>query len=119
MIKANAGLSAQLDARYYHSTEPGEFDYFSPKDFMRVVPLVQLRRFNSEGWMFLAAGGIGAQHSTGASWKPARFAQLKLESPRAIANFDGFAEIIYTNDSISGGTNYDYLMGRAGVTFRF
>lgn len=119
VIKANAGLSAQLDARYYHSTAPGEFDYFSPQDFVRIIPLIQLRRFNEHGWMFLAAGGIGAQHSTGSKWQAARLGQLRLESPMSSADLAAFAEITYTNDSISGGTNYDYLMGRAGITLRF
>ena len=119
VLKPEAGLSAQLDARYYHSTEPGEFDYFSPKDFARALPILQLRRFNNTGWMYLAAGGVGMQHSTGGGWTTARFAQLRLESPRTARDFDIFAELIYTNDSISGGTNYDYLMGRAGVTFGF
>jgi len=119
VIKANAGLSVQLDARYYHSTEPGEFDYFSPSDFIRILPLVQVRRFNDDGWMFLAAGGIGAQHSTGSKWQAARLGQLRIESPMSSSDLTAFAELTYTNDSISGGTNYDYLMGRAGFTFRF
>ena len=119
VLKANAGLSAQLDLRYYHSTEPGEFDYFSPSDFERVLPILQWRRFSSTGWMYLAAGGIGTQHSTGGSWEAARYAQLRVESPRSSRDLDAFAELIYTNDSISGGTDYDYLMGRVGLTLRF
>lgn len=118
-VKAEAGLSAHLDARYYHSTEPGEFDYFSPKDFFRLLPLVQLRRSNDDGWMFLAAGGVGAQRSTGADWSVARFAQLRVESPPSRRNLDGFGEVLYATDSISGGTDYDYLMGRAGITMAF
>ena len=119
VLKADAGLSAQLDTRYYHSTEPGEFDYYSPKDFIRILPLLQVRRVSDSGWMFLGAGGLGKQHSTGGGWKSARFAQFRLESPRSEQHFDTFAEIVYTNDSISGGPDYDYLMGRAGMTFRF
>jgi hypothetical protein len=118
-VEAEAGLSAHLDARYYHSTQQGEFDYFSPKDFIRLLPLVQLRRRNDAGWMFLAAGGVGAQKSTGADWSTARFGQLRLESPPSVRNLDLFAELVYANESISGGTDYDYLMGRAGVTFVF
>jgi hypothetical protein len=118
-VRAVPGLSAQLDGRYYHSTEPGEFDYFSPRNFVRVVPLVQLRRFTETGWMFLAAGGLGGQRSTGAGWSIARFGQVRAESPRNSRALGAFAEVLYTNDSLSGGTNYDYLMGRAGVTMRF
>ncbi|RVQ68954.1 hypothetical protein EKN06_01680 [Croceicoccus ponticola] len=119
VIKAEAGISTRLDVRYYHSTEPGEFDYFSPRDFIRLLPLVQVRRFDNAGWMYLAAGGVGAQHSTGGNWQSARYVQLRLESPQSSQKLDVFSEIAYSNDSISAGPNYDYLMGRAGVTFRF
>ncbi|AKQ41486.1 hypothetical protein CP97_04740 [Aurantiacibacter atlanticus] len=118
-LKAEAGLSGHLDVRYYHSTAPREFDYFSPRDFVRVVPLLQLRRFNQDGWMFLAAGGFGAQHSSGAGWSAAKSGQLRLESPQMRRDINIFAELIYTNDSISGGTDYDYVMGRAGLTIGF
>ncbi|MBH5321811.1 hypothetical protein [Aurantiacibacter sediminis] len=118
-VDADLGLSAQLDARYYHSTEPGEFDYFSPRNFVSVIPLVQLRRFDSDGWMFLAAGGVGAQNSGGGEWSVARYGNFRLESPRGRRDLNAFAEIIYSNNSITGGTDYDYVMGRAGVTFGF
>lgn len=118
-LSAVPGLSAQLDTRYYHSTRPGEYDYFSPKDFIRAVPLVQMRRFTRSGWMVLGAAGIGGQRSTGAGWTVARLGQLRFESPRSARNADVFGELLYTNDSISGGTSYDYLMARAGVTVRF
>ncbi|MCT2559412.1 hypothetical protein N0B51_10520 [Tsuneonella sp. YG55] len=118
-VRAVPGLSAHLDTRYYHSTHPGGFDYFSPRNFVRVVPLAQFRRFTGAGWMFLAAGGLGGQRNTGTEWSIARFGQLRAESPRNARAFDAFAEVIYTNDSLSGGTKYDYLMGRAGVTVRF
>ena len=118
-ISAVPGLSAQLDARFYHSTTPGEFDYFSPRNFARVVPLAQLRRFTDSGWMVLAAAGVGGQKNTGSKWTAARFGQLRAESPRTSRNFEAFAELLYTNDSISGGTGYDYVMGRAGLTVRF
>lgn len=119
VVSADIGLSTQVDARYYHSTEPSELDYFSPRNFVRLVPLLQLRRFSHSGWMYAAAAGVGAQYSTGGDWQTAKFGQLRLESPRSVHRLDVFAEVIYTNDSISGGTNYDYVMGRAGATFQF
>jgi hypothetical protein len=118
-VDSVAGLSAHLDARYYHSTRPGEFDYFSPEDFIRLLPLAQLRRRNDAGWMFLTSGGIGIQRSTDSEWSTARFAQLRLESPPSSSRLFLFAEALYTNDSISGGTDYDYIMGRAGLTVAF
>lgn len=118
-LQAIPGLSAQMDLRYYHSTAPNEFDYFSPRNFVRAMPILQFRRFDDDGWMYLVAGGYGAQNSTGSDWQPARFFQFRLESPRSSRKLDAFAEVIYTNDSLVGGTNYDYLQGRVGVTMIF
>lgn len=118
VLNADVGLSAQMDLRYYHSTEPNEFDYFSPANFVRAIPIIQLRRFNA-GWMYLAAGGYGTQRNTGSGWQPARFLQLRVDSPRSAKGIDAFAELIYSNDSIVGGLNYDYLQGRAGLTLAF
>ncbi|WP_338468398.1 hypothetical protein RXV95_07580 [Novosphingobium sp. ZN18A2] len=119
VIKPDAGLSAQLYVQYYHSTAPNEFDYFSPENFVRALPILQVRRFDANGWMYLAAGGFGAQNTTGGGWTSARFAQLRVESPRSSRKIDAFAEITYTNDSITGGPNYNYVQGRAGLTLRF
>jgi hypothetical protein len=118
VLKESAGLSAQMDLRYYHSTEPNEFDYFSPTNFVRAIPILQMRRFNA-GWVYLATGGYGAQRSTGGGWQPARLLQLRVESPRSSKRIDAFAELVYSNDSIVGGLNYDYLQGRAGLTLAF
>ena len=113
VLKPEAGLSVQLRTRYFHSTEPGEFDYFSPRDFGQVMPTVQLRRFVG-GWQLLAVGGIGAQRFTGANWQRANYVELKAQSPtRGPWNLS--AEIIYAN---TPGNNtvqtegYDYLQGR-------
>ncbi|HEX7948484.1 MAG TPA: hypothetical protein VF495_27715, partial [Phenylobacterium sp.] len=35
-LKADWGLTAQVRARYFHSSEPGQFDYFSPRNFVQV-----------------------------------------------------------------------------------
>ena len=35
VIKPGLGLSLQLRTRYFHSTKPGEFDYYSPRNFFR------------------------------------------------------------------------------------
>lgn len=119
VFDAKIGLSAQFDVRYYHSTEPNEFDYFSPANFVRVLPVLQLRRFDQHGWMYLAAVGVGPQHSTGAGWTTARYAQLHFESPASARRIHAFAELTYANDSIVAGPSYDYFQGRAGVTVGF
>jgi hypothetical protein len=113
------GLSGLFDIRYYHSTKPNEFDYFSPANFVRMLPIVQLRRFDPRGWMYLAAVGVGLQRSTSAGWTKARYAQVHLESPASAKRINAFAELTYANDSITAGPSYDYFQGRAGVTVGF
>jgi len=119
VIEPKLGFSAQLRGRYFHSTAPGEFDYYSPRNFVQLLPVVQMRRFTSTGWMILGAAGYGAQRATGGDWQAARLAELRVESPRAARNFRLFGHLQYSNNSLSGAGNYDYVMGRLGVTARF
>lgn len=119
VVKPELGVSAQLRARYFHSTEPGEFDYFSPRDFVQVLPVIQMRRFTSSGWMILAAAGYGAQKSTGSDWQSARLADLQLESPRHAGSFRAFAQVQYSNSSLTASGDYHYVMGRFGLSAAF
>ena len=119
VIAPKLGLSAQLRARYFHSTAPGEFDYYSPKDFVQVQPVLQMRRFTSSGWMVLGAAGYGAQRATGGHWQSARLVDLRIESPRGMQGLRLFGQVQYSNNSLSGAGNYDYVMGRLGITSRF
>ena len=114
------GLSGQLRGRYFHSTAPGEFDYFSPRNFVQLLPVLQMRRFDSRGWMYLVAVGYGAQKSTGDGWQDARLVDLRIESPAASRKLQAFGQVQYSNNSLSGGTgDYHYLIARAGLTVRF
>ena len=119
VIEPKLGLSAQFRARYFHSTVPHEFDYYSPKDFVQLLPVLQTRRFTSSGWMLLGAAGYGAQRATGGNWQSARLAELRVESPRGRNDLRLFAQVQYSNNSLSGAGNYDYVMGRLGITARF
>lgn len=119
VIAPKIGLSAQLRARFFHSTAPGEFDYYSPKNFVQVLPVLQMRRFTSSGWMVLGAAGYGAQRATGGDWQSARLAEVRLESPRGMQGLRLFGQVQYSNNSLSGAGNYDYVMGRLGITARF
>ncbi|HEX6785396.1 MAG TPA: hypothetical protein VF098_12195 [Sphingomicrobium sp.] len=119
VVKPDAGLSLQLRARYFHSTVPGEFDYYSPRDFVQLIPVVQMRRFSKTGWMYLVAGGYGAQKATGSGWQGARLASLRVESPASSKRLQAFIEVQYSNSSLVGAAgNYHYVMGRIGLTRR-
>ncbi|MGN6850640.1 MAG: hypothetical protein ACTHJK_14385 [Sphingomicrobium sp.] len=120
VVDPRLGISIQLRARYFHSTVPGEFDYYSPRDFAQLIPVVQMRRFTRSGWMVLVAGGYGAQKATGSSWQSARLADVRIESPRSSRKLQAFAEVQYSNSSLAGaGAHYSYVMGRLGLTRRF
>jgi hypothetical protein len=119
VVKPELGLSVQLRGRVFHSTEPGEFDYFSPKNFVQLLPVVQMRRFDSSGWMYLGALGLGAQHATNSGWQSARLVDFRVESPRSAGGFRAFGQIQYSNSSLSGSGDYHYVMTRVGITARF
>lgn len=119
VVKPDLGLSAQFRARYFHSTAPGEFDYYSPRNFVQLLPVVQLRRFTKSGWMVLGAVGYGAQKATGGSWQSARLADLRVESPQSSRDLRLFAQLQYSNNSLSGAGNYHYGVARFGLTKRF
>jgi len=120
VISNEIGLSAQLRAQYYYSTQPGEFDYFSPENYVQVLPVLQLRRF-SGGWQFRAVGGIGAQNFTGTDWQQANFAQVAVEAPVG-GTWSGGAELTYTDtpgNNAVASDDYNYFQARFSLTRRF
>ena len=120
VIDSDAGLSAQLRTRYFHSTVPGEYDYFSPEDYGQILPVLQLRRF-IDGWQLLAAGGIGVQRSTGTEWKQANYAEARVISP-VQRNWYLSGEAIYSQTPGSNtivGSGYNYFQARFSLTRRF
>lgn len=120
VIKSDIGLTAQLRGRYFYSTEPGEFDYYSPRNFLQLLPVVQLRRFEARGWMYLVALGYGAQKATHSGWHDARLVDFRVESPANAKNLQAFAQLQYTNTSLSGGAGeYHYAIARLGLSAGF
>lgn len=122
VLKPERGLSLQLRGRYFHSSEPREFDYYSPRYYAQILPVVQVRRFLGEGWMVQAVGGIGIQRDSERSWAQSNFAQLRVLSPEGDRDWSVHGEITYTDtpsDNAGIGTGYDYLQARIGVTKRF
>jgi hypothetical protein len=120
VVKPALGFSVQLRTRFFHSTKPGEFDYYSPRNFVQAIPVAQMRRFDSGGWMYLVALGYGVQKATGTGWQSARLADLRIESPHQGRDLQAFAGLQYSNNSLSqGGGSYHYVAVRAGLTARF
>lgn len=120
VLKPDWGMSAQLRGRYFHSTWPGEFDYYSPRNFVQVLPALQIRRF-VDGWHLRAVGGIGAQRDRNSGWNQANFAQFQFDSPASSAWTVG-AELTFSNTPSSGAVaadGYSYFQSRISVRRHF
>ena len=103
------GLSAQLRTRYFTSSDPNEFDYYSPDWYAEVIPTLQLRRFRG-GWMYLAAAGVGRQRDSETDWRSARFFEAAIRSPQAGRDWFFQARVLHTNTASNAGAGdgYDY-----------
>lgn len=116
-IKSEWGLSFQLRSRYYHSTRPREFDYYSPRYYLQVLPVVQMRRY-SGGWRYLLAGGIGGQRDAVTEWRQSRFATAEISSPANRRGWFVKAAAQYSNTPLRTGI-YDYGQLTLSVGKRF
>lgn len=112
------GLTAQVRGRYFHSTEPREYDYFSPRNFVQVVPTLQLRR-RIGGWRGLLAVGLGGQRETGGGWRQARAINVQLTSPPVGRTWALDASFAYSNTPVGAGYTYDYRQFGLGVRRAF
>lgn len=114
VIKPDWGLSAQLRTRYFHSTKPGEYDYYSPRWYAQALPILQLRRY-SNGWRYMVAGGVGAQRDSASGWRSSRFFATEVTSPNTGRDWLMKAGLQYSNTPFSTGA-YDYLQVSLALT---
>lgn len=118
VVKPEWGLSAQLRTRYFRSSEPGEFDYYSPRWYAEVLPVLQVRRFVG-GWQLLGAAGYGAQRDSGSRWRSSRYLNARFTSPAFQKDWALTGGLLYTNTPVSTGFTYRYLQLNLGVTKAF
>jgi hypothetical protein len=118
VLKPDWGLSAQLRTRYFHSSHPGEFDYYSPRWYAEVLPVLQVRRFVG-GWQFLGAAGYGAQRDSESHWRSSRYLNARFTSPAFQKDWALTGGILYTNTPVSTGFTYRYLQFNIGLTKAF
>jgi hypothetical protein len=121
VLDPNLGLSTQLRGRYFRSSHPAEFDYYSPRWYAQVLPVLQMRRFVG-GWELLGAGGIGVQRDAASDWRRSDFAQLRVTSPGSARDWSVRGELTYTNapsDNARSGGGYRYLQTVLSVHRRF
>jgi hypothetical protein len=118
VVKPDWGLSAQLRTRWFHSSDPGQFDYYSPRWYVEVLPVIQVRRFVG-GWQLLGAVGYGAQRDSGSDWRSSRYANARVTSPRFRKDWSLNANFVYANTPVSTGFTYRYLQFSLGLTKAF
>ncbi|MXO48739.1 hypothetical protein GRI69_10775 [Erythrobacter vulgaris] len=121
VVDEQLGLSAQLRTRYFHSSDPNEFDYYSPRYYVQALPVIQMRRF-VERWELVGVVGVGAQRDATSDWKRSDFLNLRVRSPKNDENWQLHADLTYTNqpgDSAISGSDYSYFQTRFGLMRRF
>lgn len=118
VVNPDWGLTAQVRARYFRSSHPGEFDYFSPRDHAQVIPTLQLRRRHA-GWRYTLAAGLGAQRQTGGAWRQARTLSAKVTSPPLGKGWSIDAAFDYSNTATGAGYAYDYRQFGVNLTRAF
>lgn len=118
VVKPDWGLSAQLRGRYFHSTEPREFDYYSPRWYAEVLPVVQVRRF-VDGWQLLGALGYGAQRDSESKWRSSRYVNARFTSPRVSKDWAVTGNAVYTSTPVATGNTYGYFQFNLGLVKAF
>lgn len=118
VLKPEWGLSAQLRGRYYHSSEPGEFDYYSPGWYAEVLPVLQMRRFVN-GWQLLGAVGYGAQRDSESDWRSSTYLNARFTSPAIHKDWAVTGALLYTSTPVTTGNTYGYFQFNLGLTKAF
>jgi len=107
VVKPQWGLSAQVRARLFRNSDPREFDYYSPRWYAQLLPVVQVRRFTDSGMRYLVAGGIGAQRDSATGWRRSSYFNAQVTSPpRRNWSFD--AGFLFSETPTGSGTDNSY-----------
>lgn len=118
VIAADWGLTAQVRTRYFRDSDPHQFDYYSPRWYAEVLPVLQVRRFVG-GWQLLAAAGYGAQRDSDSRWRASRYFNARFTSPAFRKDWAATGGILYSNTPVSSGFTYRYLQFNLGLTKAF
>jgi len=118
VIKPEWGLSAGVRTRFFHDSEPGEADYFSPEWYVEVLPTVQVQRF-VDGWRYQVAAGLGAQRDSGSDWRAAGWFEASVTSPKINRDWYVKAAVVHSNTPVSSGYAYDYSQLNVALTRGF
>lgn len=116
-LKPDWGLTAQLRVRYWHDSQPREYDYYAPGWYAEVLPALQIRRFRG-GWQYLGVVGYGRSKDAESNWRDARYVELGVTSP-ARGNWYFKAGAVYSNTPVTTGYTYRYTQFSLSALRRF
>lgn len=117
ILKPDWGLSAQLRLRYWHDSQPREFDYYAPGWYAEVLPTLQLRRYRN-GWQYLAVAGYGRSKDAVSDWRTARHLELGVTSP-ARGGWYFKAGALHSTTPVTTGYTYRYTQLSLSAMRRF
>lgn len=118
VVKPDLGLSAQLRTRWFRDSVPHEYDYYSPRWYAQVLPVLQMRRTSASGWRYLVAGGLGLQRDSATGWRRSSYFNAQLTSP-AGRPWTGHAAMLFSETPTTSGRSYSYLQFTAGMARAF
>jgi hypothetical protein len=114
VLDPDKGLSLQLRTRYFQNSEPREFDYYAPRWYAQVLPVLQLRRF-SGGWRYLVAGGIGVQRDADTDWRRSGYFNAQVTSPQK-DDWAWTAAVLFSETPNTAADAYSYTQVTVGLT---
>jgi hypothetical protein len=119
VVKPDWGLSAQLRTRFFRNSDPREADYYSPRWYAQVLPILQMRRTTESGWRFLLAGGLGVQRDSDSDWRRASYAAAQATSPEVAPGWSLTGGLLFTETPTASGQSYRYFQTNFGVVRAF
>ena len=119
VLKPEWGLSAQLRTRWLRNSDPHEYDYYSPRWYAQLLPVLQVRRTSASGWRTLVAGGLGVQRDSGSGWRRSSFFNAQATTPAVADGWAGTAALLFSETPTTAGQSYRYMQLTAGLTRAF
>ena len=119
VVKPEFGLSAQLRTRWFRNSHPREADYYSPRWYMQLLPVLQMRRTTDKGWRYLLAGGLGVQRDSASGWRRTSYANVQATSPPVAPGWSLTGNALFTETPTTSGQSYSYFQVAAGVVRAF
>ena len=118
VVKPEWGVSAQLRTRWLRNSVPHEYDYYSPRWYAQLLPVLQMRRTSDSGWRYLLAGGLGVQRDSDSGWRRSSYLNAQVTSPvrRRLALTGA---LLFSETPTTSGQSYSYLQFSGGLTRAF